>query len=406
MQVVRQTGERLERGEQRRGRGAEQRSGLAGDDGAVGQLDGRRRSAGFLGTLERRRCDRTVGGGNARLIHQQLELAHAALVAETHADIAERLIVAADDLLAGGLAAGLVVNDAVARHVDAHIGRGVIGTFAGDLLEDGGNDREDLDVAVVVDRGDAVGLEVERVDHVDVVEVGGRRLVGEVDRMLERQVPDGEGFELRVACGDAALVLMVELAEAGRHLARAGAGGGDDNERAGGFDVFVAAVALVRYDERHVARITRDGVVHINRHAERSQTLFEGVRSRLTGVLRDNDRADVQTDAAEGVDEAEHIHIIGDAEVGADLVLLNVACRDNDDDFCVVLHLAQHANLAVGREAGQHAARVVVVEQLAAELKVQLAAEMRDALLDVRRLGRNVFVVVKSDFLHIPVMPP
>lgn len=92
------------------------------------------------------RCDRTVGGGNARLIHQQLELAHAALVAETHADIAERLIVAADDLLAGGLAAGVVINDAVARHVDAHIGRGMIGTFAGDLLEDGGNDREDLDV--------------------------------------------------------------------------------------------------------------------------------------------------------------------------------------------------------------------------------------------------------------------
>ena len=224
--------------------------------------------------------------------------------------------------------------------------------------------------------------------------------------MLERQVPDGEGFELRVACGDAALVLMVELAEAGRHLARAGAGRGDDNERAGGLDVLVAAVALVRYDERHVARITRDGVVHINRHAERSQTLFEGVRSRLTGVLRDNDRADVQTDAAEGVDETEHIHIIGDAEVGADLVLLNVAGRDNDDDFCVVLHLAQHANLAVGREAGQHAARVVVVKQLAAELEVQLAAEVRDALLDVRRLGRNVFVVVKSDFLHIPVMPP
>lgn len=36
VQVVRQTGERFERGEQGCGRGAEQGSGLAGDDGAVG----------------------------------------------------------------------------------------------------------------------------------------------------------------------------------------------------------------------------------------------------------------------------------------------------------------------------------------------------------------------------------
>ena len=199
---------------------------------------------------------------------------------------------------------------------------------------------------------------------------------------------------------------MIKLAEAGRHLARAGAGRGDDNERAGGLDVLVASVALVGNDERNIARIACDGVVHIDRHAERGQTLFEGVRSRLTGVLRDHDRADIQTDAAEGVDEAKHIHIIGDAEVGADLVLLDVAGRDDDDDLCVVLHLAQHADLAVRLEAGQNAACVVVVEQLAAELQVQLAAEMRDALLDVRRLGCNVLFVVKTDFFHVPFIPP
>ena len=102
VQVVRQTGERLERGEQGCGRGAEQGSGLAGDDGAVGQLDGGRRRTGLICAPECGGGDRTVRSGYVRLIHQQLELAHAALVAETHADIAERLIVAADDLLAGG----------------------------------------------------------------------------------------------------------------------------------------------------------------------------------------------------------------------------------------------------------------------------------------------------------------
>ena len=115
----------------------------------------------------------------------------------------------------------LVVDDAVARHVDAHIGRGIdTGLSPAICSKMARSDRENLDVAVVVDRGHAVGLQVERVDHVDVVQVGGRRLVGEVDRVLERQVPDGEGLEFGIACGDAALVLMVELAEAGRHLAR------------------------------------------------------------------------------------------------------------------------------------------------------------------------------------------
>ena len=57
-------------------------------------------------------------------------------------------------------------------------------------------------------------------------------------------------------------------------------------------------------------------------------------------------------------------------------------------------------------EAGQHARSVKIVKQLAAEFKVQLAAEMRDALLDVRRLGCNVLFVVKTDFFHVPFIPP
>ena len=64
------------------------------------------------------------------------------------------------------------------------------------------------------------------------------------------------------------------------------------------------------------------------------------------------------------------------------------------------------AQTAMGELRGQNAACVVVVEQLAAELQVQLAAEMRDALLDVRRLGCNVLFVVKTDFFHVPFIPP
>ncbi|MPM53669.1 hypothetical protein SDC9_100438 [bioreactor metagenome] len=47
--------------------------------------------------------------------------------------------------------------------------------------------------------------------------------------MAQRQVPDGECLELGVARAYSALVLMIELGEAGGHFAAAGAGRRDDD---------------------------------------------------------------------------------------------------------------------------------------------------------------------------------
>ena len=66
-------------------------------------------------------------------------------------------------------------------------------------LEHGLQHREDLHITVVVDGGHAIGLQMEGVDHVHVVQIGGGRLVGEVDRVVQGQVPDGEGLKLGIA---------------------------------------------------------------------------------------------------------------------------------------------------------------------------------------------------------------
>ena len=44
-------------------------------------------------------------------------------------------------------------------------------------------DQINFNIAVVVDRRLAVGLEVEGVDHVDIGQIRRRRLVGKVDRV-------------------------------------------------------------------------------------------------------------------------------------------------------------------------------------------------------------------------------
>ena len=99
-------------------------------------------------------------------------------------------------------------------------------------VEGGVHYRENLDVAVVVHRGCAVGLQVERVDHVHIVKVGCGSLVSDIDGVFQRQVPHGERLELSIAGTDAALVLVVELTEADGHLAAAGTRSRNDDQLA------------------------------------------------------------------------------------------------------------------------------------------------------------------------------
>jgi len=96
--------------------------------------------------------------------------------------------------------------------------------------------------------------------------------------------------------------------------------------------------------------------------------------------------------------QAQHVLVVGDAQVGAHLVLLDVSGADDDDDLGVLAQLGEHTQLAVGLEAGQNAAGMVVVEELATQLEVEFVAELGDAFLDVLALDANVFVVVETDF--------
>ena len=269
-----------------------------------------------------------------------------------------------------------------------------------DALEHGVEHGEDLHVAVVVHGGDAVGLEVVGVDHVHVVEIDGGGLIGDVDGMAEREVPDREGLELGIARADAALVLMVELAETGGHLAAAGAGRRDDDEGARRLDIIVLAEAVVADDELDIVRIIGDDEVAVDLQSQLLETELELFRRALAAKMREHHAADVEPAAAERVDQAEGVLVIGDAEVAAALVALDVVRRDDDDDLRVVLHLHEHAHLAVRLEARQDAGGVIIVKELAAEFQIELAAEKVDPLADLFRLHAHVFVVVKTDQLH------
>ena len=114
--------------------------------------------------------------------------------------------------------------------------------------------------------------------------------------------------------------------------------------------------------------------------------------------MSDYDTAHIETDILKLAAQAQYIFIVGDAEVAAYLVFLNVVGADNHDNFSLVAQLQEHLQLAVRLETGKHATGVVVVKEFAAKLEVKFVSEFGNAFLDAFRLNLEVFLVVKSCF--------
>ena len=52
---------------------------------------------------------------------------------------------------------------------------------------------------------------MKRVNHINVIEVGSCCLISQIDRVLERNVPDRESLKLGITGLDSTLVLVVKL---------------------------------------------------------------------------------------------------------------------------------------------------------------------------------------------------
>ena len=241
---------------------------------------------------------------------------------------------------------------------------------------------------------------MERVDHVHIVKVCGGSLICHVYRVLQRQVPDGEGLKLRIARLDAALVVMVELRKAGCHLSASRSRSRYHDKFSLCLDIVILSVALVAYDERDVRGISGYGIMVIDLDPEALQ-LFS-VR-HCAWLLRKSchyDRSDVEPAIPECVDKAENIHIIGDAEVSSHFVLFDVRRVDRYDDLGVLLELHQHVDLTVGPESRKNTGSVIIVKQFSSELQIELSSEKVYPLKDVLRLHFYIFVIVKTYAFH------
>ena len=102
---------------------------------------------------------------------------------------------------------------------------------------------------------------MERVNHIQVIQVSGSCFICQIDRMLQRDIPDGEGLKLGVASPDTTLIFMIQLGQTGCHFTAARARCCDNDQRTLGFDIFILAIALIADNTFHIIGITRNFVM-------------------------------------------------------------------------------------------------------------------------------------------------
>ena len=134
--------------------------------------------------------------------------------------------------------------------------------------------------------------------------------------------------------------------------------------------------------------------------AQCMKTVLKSLHFRLDRVHRHTDAAHKQPHFLKGVDQAQHVHVIGDAVVATHFVADDILSADDDYDLGLVLQLQQHLQFGIRVESGQYPGSMVVIKQFAAELQIQFVVKLGNPLTDVRRLHGQVFVVIKSD-LHV-----
>ena len=204
--------------------------------------------------------------------------------------------------------------------------------------------------------------------------------------MLERDVPDREGLKLGVPGFDSAFILMVELGEAGGHLAAAGSGGSHNHQGLGGFDIIILAVALVADDQRHVAGIAVNGIVAVHADSHVLQLVLKQIRAGLPGIMCDDHASHIQALIRKRLDEAEDINVIGDPEIRADLIFFNIRSADDYHNLRLIGELQKHRKLAVRRKARKDARCVIIVKQFASEFQIELIPKLVNPFPDMVRL--------------------
>ena len=82
--------------------------------------------------------------------------------------------------------------------------------------------------------------------------------------------------------------------------------------------------------------------------------LAENIGSSLCLIMRNDNAAYHKPAVSKFVFEAQNVHVVGYAQITANLVFLNVLGADDYDDFRIICKLHKHTQFAVGLKTWQN----------------------------------------------------
>ena len=150
-----------------------------------------------------------------------------------------------------------------------------------------------------------------------------------------------------------------------------------------------------------IGGISLDRIMTVDPDAEGLKLCAECARSGLGFVHRHNNASDVESEEIEDINKTKHVGVVCDAEVSAFFILFNIARIYYNNYLCLILELEKHLHLTVGLESGKDSRRMVIVIKLSSEFKIKLSSEAVNSFSDMLRLKSQIFVVIKSDLMHV-----
>ena len=191
-------------------------------------------------------------------------------------------------------------------------------------------------------------------------------------------------------------MLMIKLRKTGCHFSAAWTGSGYDDKLARRFDKFIFAVSLIADNQIHVSGIARDRIVQIGMNAALFQPAAEHVGRLLPAVLRNYDIVYQQPQSPYGIDQAQNLQIVSDAQIRPNFILFDIGGVDAEQDFADFLKFQKQFDFIVGSEAGQNARGVIIIKNFPPKFQIQLIAEQADSFSDMLCLFFDVKLVVKG----------
>ena len=108
-----------------------------------------------------------------------------------------------------------------------------------------------------------------------IFEIDCCRLIGQINLMIEGQVPDRESFKFCIACFYSSFVFMIKIAQAGCKLPAAWPGARDNHNGIGSFDIFICTVSIITDNKINIGGITFCRFMGIDLNAVPFKLVFE-----------------------------------------------------------------------------------------------------------------------------------